>query len=68
VAVSAAVPARPRKPPSFFPRALLAANAAFVRAEIIPASSSVTKLVSCATADHLNMHAIESGKVRDEEL
>jgi hypothetical protein len=43
-AVSAAVPARPRKPPSCFPRALLAANAAFVRAKIMPASSSATAI------------------------
>ena len=36
LAVSSAVPARPRKPPSCVPRALLAARAAFVRAEIMP--------------------------------
>jgi hypothetical protein len=41
LAVPAAVPARPRKPPSFFPRALLAAKAAFVRAEIIPSAPTM---------------------------
>ena len=46
-AVSADVPALPRKP-SFFPRALLAAKAAFVRAEIIPASSSATAIMLCS--------------------
>ena len=47
LAVSVAVPGRPRKPPNLFPRALLAANAAFVRAEIMPASSSATAIMIC---------------------
>jgi hypothetical protein len=37
-----AVKRAPRSPPSFTPRRLAAARAAFVRAEIIPASSSAT--------------------------
>ena len=40
LAQSAAVPARPRKPPSRLPRALAAASAARVRSEIIFASCS----------------------------
>ena len=47
LAVSSAVPARPRKPPSFLPRALAAASALRVRSPIMPASSSATLAICC---------------------
>ena len=37
----------PLSPPSFTPRRLAAARAAFVRAEIIPASNSATAAICC---------------------
>jgi hypothetical protein len=47
LAVSCAVPDRPRKPPSFWPRALAAASALRVRSPIMPASSSATLDICC---------------------
>jgi hypothetical protein len=46
-ALALAVKRAPRSPPSFTPRRLAAARAAFVRAEIIPASSSATAAICC---------------------